>query len=251
MQKAISTRERIGELLRTNKLAILLEIVVVFLPVYLGVILSDGRGSDHTPLGGNVVLLQGPLVYLGMITTLVLLWGASRLRGAGWGDFGIKRPKNWSRTVLLSLGVAFAILGAVKIVINPIINAFPNVPPRDMSMYTDYLGGNLPNLLIQLVNVWITAGFLEEFLWRGYLMNRLIDLLGKQTKLAWGIALIGSAVIFGLIHLFQGPVGIFKVGAIGLVFGLSYLAVGRNLWPLVFAHALIDTLDMVSHFFGG
>ncbi len=71
------------------------------------------------------------------------------------------------------------------------------------------------------------------------------------AKLAWGIALLGSAIIFGLIHLFQRPVGMSKVGAVGLVLGLSYLAVGRNLWPLILAHALIDTLDMVSHFFGG
>ena len=42
-----------------------------------------------------------------------------------------------------------------------------------------------------------------------------------------------------------------KAGAIGIVFGLSYLFVGRNLWPLIIAHALIDSIDMVQHFFGG
>ena len=88
-------------------------------------------------------------------------------------------------------------------------------------------------------------------MWRGYLMNRLVDLQGRQTKLAWAIALVVSAAIFGLAHFIQGPIGVFWTGAIGLVFGLSYLAVGRNLWPVILAHGLIDTLDFISHYFGG
>ena len=160
------------------------------------------------------------------------------------------RPKNWLRTVLVSLAVALGILGAVVLVINPMVKAFPNAEPRDMSMYS-HLTGSLPTLIINVVLMWVTAGFLEELLWRGYLMNRLIDLQGRQTKLAWVIALVGGAVVFGLAHLFQGPIGMFRVGAIGLVFGLAFLVVRRNLWPLILSHALIDTLDFVSHYFGG
>ncbi len=43
----------------------------------------------------------------------------------------------------------------------------------------------------------------------------------------------------------------FKTGAIGLVFGIAYLAVQRSLWPLILAHGLIDTIDMITHYFGG
>ena len=150
----------------------------------------------------------------------------------------------------MSLGIALAILLTVKLIINPVMNALPNAGYQDLSRF-DYLNGDLPNLIIMLVNVWITAAFLEEFFFRGYLMNRLVDLQGKQTKLAWGIALVGQAIIFGLAHAYQSPVGMFKVGIIGLVFGIAYLAVGRKLWPLILAHGLIDSLDMVSHYFGG
>ena len=129
------------------------------------------------------------------------------------------------------------------------MNTLPNLGSQDLSRF-DYLTDNLPNLIIQLVNVWITAAFLEEFMFRGYLMNRIIDLHGKETKIAWVIALVGSAVIFGLVHFQQGAGGMFKVGAIALVFGLSYLAVGRKLWPLILAHGLIDSFDMVLHYFG-
>jgi hypothetical protein len=245
-----SLPDKLGKSLQTNGLAILLEIIIVLLPFYLGLIINDRWGSDHIPLTDNVVMLGGPAIYLGLIISLLLLWGASRLRGAGWGDYGLTRPKSWFRTILMSLGVAFAILGAVVLLINPIINAIPNVEPRDMSRF-NYLEGNLPNLIIQLVIIWITAAFLEEFIFRGYLLNRLVDLQGRQTRLAWVFAVIGQAIIFGLAHAYQGPVGVLKTGAIGLVFGLAYLAVKRNLWPLIIAHGLIDSIDMVTHYFGG
>jgi hypothetical protein len=250
MKGSKSLQEKFGGLLQTNKFAIFLEIVVVFLPFYLGLAISDRLGSDQTPLVGNVVILGGPIAYLGMIISLLFLWVASRLRGVGWGYFGLTRPKSWFRTILMSLGVTLAVLGTVIFIINPIMNALPNLPPQDRSRF-DVLTGSLPNLLIQLVLVWITAAFLEEFMFRGYLMNRIIDLQGKETKIAWAIAIVGQAVIFGLVHSQQGLGGMFKVGAIGLVFGLSYLAVGRNLWPLILAHGFLDTYDMVQHYFGG
>jgi membrane protease YdiL (CAAX protease family) len=250
MKDSKPLQEKFGELLQTNKFAIFLEIVVVFLPFYLGLAISDRLGSDYVPLGGDLVLRQGPLAYLGLIISLLFLWVASRLRGASWNDFSLTRPKSWFRTVLMSLGILLAIFGAVIFIINPIMNALPNLPPQDLTRF-DYLTGNLPNLIIQLVNIWITAAFLEEFIFRGYLMKRIVDLQGKETKIAWVIALVGSTVIFGLVHSQQGAGGMFKVGAIGLLFGLSYLAVGRNLWPLILAHGLIDTIDMVLHYFGG
>jgi len=250
VKDSMTLKGKFGELLRTSKVAIALEIVVVFLPMALGLIVSENTGSDRLPLGGDIVLIQGPIAFLGMAISLVFFWVAARLRGAGWDDFGLTRPKSWVRTLLMSLGVALAVFVAVKVVITPIMNILPGLGPRDMSRFSP-LEGNLPNLIVNLVGMYITAAFLEEFLWRGYLIERLIDLVGSRGKLAWAIALIGSAAIFGLVHYDQGIAGMFKISMIGLVFGLSYLAVGRNLWPLMIAHGLIDTLDFVTHYFGG
>ncbi|MFC1996526.1 CPBP family intramembrane glutamic endopeptidase [Chloroflexota bacterium] len=241
---------KLGELLQSNKLVIFLEIVAVFLPFWLGLIINDSLARAQISLGGDLVILGGPITYLGLTISLVFLWVVSRLRGVSWSYFGLVRPKSWFRSGLMSLGIALAVFLTVKLVINPIMNTLPNGGYQDLSRF-EYLNGDLPNLIIMLVNIWITAAFLEEFLFRGYLMNRLIDLQDRQTKLAWAIALVGQAVIFGLVHAYQSPVGMFKVGLIGLVFGLSYLVGGRNLWPLILAHGLIDSLDMVSHYFGG
>ncbi len=245
-----SSQEKIGELLQTNKLAIFLEIVAVLFPFWLGLIIGDRIGPNHISLGDNLKILGGPITYLGLTISLVILWIVSRLRSASWRYFGLIRPKNWFRTLLKSLGVALAILLTVKLIINSIMNTLPGAGNQDLSRF-DYLNGDLPNLIIMLVNIWITAAFLEEFLFRGYLLNRLIELIGSQTKIAWIFAVVGQAVIFGLVHAYQSPVGMFKVGLIGLVFGLAFRPVGRNLWSLILAHGLIDSLDMVTHYFGG
>ena len=65
---------RAGELLRTHKLVILLEIVIVLLPFCLGLVFMDSTGIDRISIGGNLVILGGPMVYLGVIITLLFLF---------------------------------------------------------------------------------------------------------------------------------------------------------------------------------
>jgi len=89
MKEPIADQEKLTSILQTNKLAILLEIVVVFLPFILGLILSDRLGNDRISLGGNLFILGGSITYLGLTISLVLLWVFSRIRSASWHYFGL------------------------------------------------------------------------------------------------------------------------------------------------------------------
>jgi hypothetical protein len=230
--------------------AILLEIAVVFVPLYVLLFISNWLGGDDfLPLGGGLSLLGGPLVNLGLVVTIAIIWAVSKRRGSTWSDFGLARPKSWGRTILMGIGVTVGILVSFALLSSLIQLAFP-VPQENLSRF-EFMHGNLPNLILNLVAVWITAGFLEELGWRGYLMNRLIDLQGNTTKLAWVISVVGSAIIFGLGHTYQGLGGVIKVITLGLLFGVAFLTVRRNLWPLIIAHALLDTISFVQHYFGG
>jgi len=79
----------------------------------------------------------------------------------------------------------------------------------------------------------LTAGFCEELLYRGF----LIGYLSPAAGIAGAVA--ASAVVFGLVHGYQGRGGILKTGAIGLVMGLIY-AVSGSVWPAVVLHAAFD-----------
>jgi membrane protease YdiL (CAAX protease family) len=243
-------QEKLGELLRTNKLAILLEIAVVFVPLYVLLFISNRLGGDDfLPLGGGLSLLGGPLVNLGLVVTIAIFWVVSKIRGSTWSDFGLARPKSWGGTILMGIGVTLGIVVSFVLLASLIQLVFPT-PQVDNSRF-DILRGNLPNLILNVVAAWFTAAFLEELLWRGYLMNRLVDLQGKTTKLAWAISLVVSAVIFGLGHTYQGLGGVIKITAAGLLFGAAFLIVRRNLWPVIIAHALLDTISFMQDYFGG
>jgi hypothetical protein len=243
-------QEKLGELLRTNKLAILLEIAIVFVPLYVLLAISNRLGGDDfTPLGGGLILAGGPLVNLGLLLFAATFWVVSKLRGSTWSDFGLARPKSWGRTILTGLGVTLGMLVSFVVLTSLIQLAFPNTQ-EDLSRFS-FMQGNLPNLILNVVAIWFTAGFLEELVWRGYLMNRLIDLQGKETKLAWVISLVGSAIIFGLGHTYQGLGGVIKITTLGLLFGAAFLTTRQNLWPVIIAHALLDTIGFVQDYFGG
>ncbi len=74
--------------------------------------------------------------------------------------------------------------------------------------------------------------------------------MGKGGKAAWTMAVVISAVIFGLAHFDWGVVGIVQTTFMGLALAISYLVVKRNLWVLVLAHAYIDTLLLVQLYLG-
>ncbi|HUQ10090.1 MAG TPA: CPBP family intramembrane glutamic endopeptidase [Steroidobacteraceae bacterium] len=47
-----------------------------------------------------------------------------------------------------------------------------------------------------------------------------------------------------LYHLYQGPIGILSVVPLGLIFGYAYSRT-RMLWPLIFAHIVLDIAGLL------
>lgn len=86
--------------------------------------------------------------------------------------------------------------------------------------------------------VWValTAGFAEEVLFRGFIMYGLAVLFPGLHVVA---VLLVSTVLFGLGHMYQGPKEALQPMALGLLFGVFYLAFG-TIWPCVVLHALQD-----------
>jgi uncharacterized protein len=82
----------------------------------------------------------------------------------------------------------------------------------------------------------ITAGICEEIVYRGFLLHYFHG-LPFHWSLTW--ALVGSSVIFGIGHLYQGLAGAAQTFVIGFLFGAIFLLTGNLLLPVVL-HALID-----------
>ena len=177
------------------------------------------------------------------IVILIITW--LKIRGANLGDYGLKSPKPWWRTLLIAIvGVVAAI--AVSSLTDPIIEEW--FGPTNTTAFAD-VKGNLAIVAYLLPLVWLFAAFGEEFFYRGFLMGGIAMFLGG-SRVAWIIALIVQAIIFGFGHQYQGPAGMIGTGLYALVFGLIYLVAGRNLWAPAIAHGLLDTLGFVLLYLG-
>ncbi len=92
--------------------------------------------------------------------------------------------------------------------------------------------------------IWIES-MLEELLDRGFLMNWL-EKLFSTTSFATVIAVILQAVIFGFRHSYDFSARSITVGIIGLIMGIVYIKFGRNLWPLIIAHCILNSMSMIE-----
>jgi uncharacterized protein len=149
----------------------------------------------------------------------------------------------------LGLGVAAgALLEGIELFISqPLLVKWLGKQP-DLHVFRS-LTGHWKQALVYLVLAWVLAAFGEEMVYRGYLMNRVADLLNR-TRGAWIVSLIAVHVGFGLAHAYQGWTGVIDEGLMGLFLGLIYLRTGRNLAVPIVAHGIQDSIDLVLIFLG-
>jgi CAAX protease family protein len=85
----------------------------------------------------------------------------------------------------------------------------------------------------------INAGIVEEIFFRLLMPFAWFALTGDVIT-----ALSVSVVLFGLVHAYQGVVGVLATMAVGFVLTLVYLAT-QQIWVAILLHALIDLRVLV------
>ena len=181
-------------------------------------------------------------------STLVVATWRMKVRGVTWIELGLRKPKNLKKTLLISI----LILGATVLSImafNIIKDQLPFSPAPDTSPESAVskfgnLKGNWP-LFFTIIPMVLIESCLEELLDRGFLINWFERLFSK-TYFATILAVLLQAVIFGFRHSYDLSERSITVGLIGLVMGIAYVAFGRNLWPLIIAHCVLNTMSMMD-----
>lgn len=192
-------------------------------------------------------------IELGWITQFIILavvlyaWLSLWLRGKGWNDFGLKKPENWKKTISLALLVGIIFQGLSLYVIEPFLGKLTGDIP-DVSFFRPMVG-NVPQLLFYFVLSWTFAAFIEEMIYRGYLMHRIADLFNRNNT-GWIVGLVLSNLLFGFGHLYQGLSGMIITTITGFIFAWLYFATNRNLWAAILAHGIYDTIGFLMIFLG-
>jgi hypothetical protein len=178
---------------------------------------------------------------------LALAWLSLRVRGLRWRDVGFSLPSDWRRLALLGVGVGTAMEALELLVTQPLLVRMTGQYP-DLSVFAGAVG-NAPELLLTLAGSWILAALGEELVWRGYLLNRLTDLLGR-TRRGWALGFVVMGAAFGLAHAPQGFTGVAENVIDGLLLGALYLFCGRNLLAPIVAHGMTDSIDSLLIYSG-
>jgi len=79
---------------------------------------------------------------------------------------------------------------------------------------------------------------------------RGISFVFKDAHKGQIIAVMIQAVIFGLIHAYQGPTGIVGSTFSGLIFGAVTLVGRWSIWPAALAHGTNNTFGILALYYG-
>jgi uncharacterized protein len=203
------------------------------LPIFKSILSvgGDGGGSGAIRMEFNNSALAATLI-MQLAQSLFLIWF---LRIRGWTLEKIGLQVTWRGTLLGSTLLAVTILMLVAV-----MKLAELATPLDMKVAMAQYpvpGANLNMQLVFLVSV--VNGIFEEVFVAGYVITALTQARGVWTgiNVSTGVRL--------LCHLYQGPIGVLVTVPLGLLFGYVY-ARSRQLWPLVFAHILIDIIGLTS-----
>ena len=182
--------------------------------------------------------------YLGYIAILAMTVGY-----ISWdGDFS--RILNMFKIRSFRIGFIFLIglpllIAVIDILVNNIYDSLyilligtPSVP--EIVYYVDDSEYDLI-LVLSFVSMVIAAPVVEEILFRGYILDAIRKIHGDT------VAILGSAGLFGLIHLEPYVVGMASIG--GVIYGWVRIKTG-SLWPSIVSHMVWNFVVFLYIWYG-
>jgi hypothetical protein len=205
----------------------------------------------------------------GVLVTLAIVGSPDKIRGLPLALFGVVRMVLATGGIAIAMRLANRRLGSLGLttvnwradvaigaaigVIWPLLEFLVLIPNTGGAARSDVVAsraliGDSPwGLLGVIIAGWIGGGFGEELFNRGHIIYTLRNLLGNK-RWAIVVAVIISALYFGIGHLYQGWVGMVDTGAFGLIMALLYVWRGRLTAPII-AHGLNNMLLFIGLYF--
>lgn len=197
---------------------------------FVTMIVRHGRLEYLSDVRSDVRVLASEWSLTVLLVLIVAFW---ERRPAS--SVGMRKP-SWPDFRAMGLTI-FAMYAASTIVATVIVLALHSQPAE---MRTTLAGAALLPLWLKLA-IPITAGVCEEFMFRGYALERLIELTGSPAFAA--VATIGLFTFAHVPRYGLGP-GLIIVAVIAVALTLLYLW-RRNLPVNMLMHAIIDGLGVL------
>ena len=188
--------------------------------------------AGETVNRGRLYLNTSASQWLLFVLAVVVWWFAAR----PWADLGLSfsGDRNFLIGVVLTvIGIAFLVFQILQV-----RKSDDEELRRLRASFADLLL-MMPrngNELARFYGLSLTAGIVEELLWRGF----LFWYLGHFMPL-WAAAIV-SSLGFGIAHAYQGWRQVPAIVLVGAVFSGLYLLTG-SLWLSIVMHIAVDVLQ--------
>jgi membrane protease YdiL (CAAX protease family) len=183
---------------------------------------------------------------IGTIVAAVIIGISIYFRKRGLETLGFYAPPNWLATVLWSLGLGIALGFLYPLILEPAGEKIAE-ERHDWKRLAG-VRGNWKQLLLMLALAWVLAAFLEETIFRAFLMTELGRVIGFDGAYA-AIALFASAAVFGFAYWYRGKGAVLSMAVLGLLLGNVFVWGGYNLWMLIITRAVAETVGLLLIFF--
>lgn len=180
----------------------------------------------------------GVLIAFGVVM-IYLLAGADRRKR--FESIGFRGEGSKLKLLLLSLALGIVIELTFQIVVNPLIEQL-FAARVDLSAY-DFMRGNLQGYLMILAVGWLVGGFIEEILFRGFLLTRISGWF-SHSGIGNFVAVAATSAAFGFSHLYQGWSGVVSTGLIAIIFGMLFIRQKKILWYPILTHGFVNTTSI-------
>jgi hypothetical protein len=190
--------------------------------------IAAGESVNRSQLYRNTIIGHWTLLFM-----CVAMWAVAARPWSALG-FGLQLDLRFG------FGVALTILGIVVLLMQ--VRQVKSATQEQISGIRKRFGKlsliipHNDNELVRFYGLSITAGIVEEILWRGFLIWYL-----DQFMPLWGAALV-STIGFGLAHAYQGLAHLPQITIVGAAFAGLYLLTG-SIWLPVILHAAVDILQ--------
>lgn len=201
----------------------------------VGVLRYLGYSAEEPP----ALAQYATLIYITLTVLAVIVFVRASVPTNG---FGFRVPLTLSRILMLAVA-GVVLIQVVGFLLDPVLAYFID-EERDLSRFSGIAGS--PGALAQLmVQNWTVAAFGEELAFRIVLMRGIAFGLG-DSRSARIVALVLQAIVFGLIHMYQGPAGIVGSMVNGMIFGALVLLGRGSIWPAALAHGANNTIGILQ-----
>jgi len=187
-------------------------------------------------------------VFIPTLSVLVVMCFSFLIRKQSFASLGFKKDKHMVRMAAMifafSMGWSLFHLSITM----PILNHLTGTTQNLSSFVT--LKGNLNQLILFLVATWTLAAFGEEIVYRGYIQQKCIEIVGRGP---WGfiVTILISSILFGIAHTEQGIIGIIITFLDAIFFSVLKRKYHDNLWAPILAHGFNNTIGLITFFFVG